>query len=82
MLVADENLNETADFRTDLTNALSVSMSGQLALKVSWQMLYDRQPSPVGLPLIGFGGLPTGHTVFDELATVDNSLTFALVATF
>jgi hypothetical protein len=64
VLVADENLDETADFRTDFTNAVTVSMSNQLALKVSWQMLYDRQPSLVGLPLIGLDGLPTGDTVF------------------
>ena len=82
VLVADESLNETADFRTDLINAIAVSMSSQLALKVSWQLLYDRQPSLVALPLFGLGGAPTGDTVFVELDTVDNLLTFALVATF
>jgi putative salt-induced outer membrane protein YdiY len=82
VLVADESLNDTADFRTDLINAIAVSMSSQLALKVSWQLLYDHQPSLVGLPLLGAGGAPTGDTVFAELGTVDNLLTFALVATF
>lgn len=82
VLIADENLEETADFRTDLINAVAVSMSSQLALKVSWQLLYDHQPSLLTLPLIGVAGVPTGDTVFTELDTVDNLLTFALVATF
>lgn len=82
VLVADENLQETEDFRTDLINAVTVSMSGQLALKLSWQLLYDNRPSFVGLPLQGVGGLPTGDTVFVALDGVDNLLTFALVADF
>ena len=57
-------------------------MSSQLALKVSWQLLYDRQPSLVPLPLVAPDGVPTGQTVLAPLDTVDNFLTFALVATF
>ena len=79
VLVADENLSEAGDFRSDLTNAIAVSTSSQLALKVSWQLLYDRQPSLVGLPLLGVEGGPIGDTVFTELDAVDNFLTFALV---
>ena len=82
MLVADENLDNTGDFRTDLINAVGVSMTSQLALKVSWQLLYDRQPSLVALPLLDVGGLPTGDTVFAELDKIDNFVTFALVASF
>ena len=82
LLVADENLQETEDFRTDLINAVAVSMNSQLALKVSWQLLYDNLPSLIGIPLMGVNGLPTADTVFTELDTVDNLLTFALVASF
>ena len=82
VLVADENLQDTQDFRTDLINAVAVSINSQLALKVSWQLLYDNLPSLVGIPLAGVGGVPTGDTVFAELDTVDNLLTFALVANF
>ena len=82
VLVADENLQDTDDFRTDLTNAIAVSMTSRLALKVSWQLLYDNLPSLVGIPLTDVGGLPTGDTVFARLDTVDNLLTFALVANF
>ena len=82
VLVADENLEETADLRADLMNAVAVSMSSRLALKVSWQMLYDHQPSLVGLPLIQPTSVPTDTTVLVELENVDNFVTFALVATF
>ena len=82
VLVADQNLEQSPDFRSDLVNAVAVSMTERLALKISWQLLYDHQPALVGLPLIGLSGLPTGATVFAPLDTVDNLLTFALVATF
>ena len=82
VLVADENLDELADLRVDLINAIAVGMTSRLALKVSWQVLYDRQPSLVELPLIGSQGFLTGDTVFADLETFDNLLTFALVANF
>ena len=82
VLVADENLQDTKDVRTDLVNAVAVSINSRLALKVSWQLLYDNLPSLIGIPLIGVGGGPTGETVFAELDSVDNLLTFALVANF
>lgn len=82
MLVADENPQDTEDFLTDLTNAISVSMNSRLALKVSWQLLFDNLPSLVAIPLTTGGGRPTGDTVFSELDTVDNLLTFVLVSNF
>ena len=82
VLVADENLQDTRDFRTDLVNAVAVSINSHLALKVSWQLLYDTLPSLVGIPLVGGGGVLTGDTVFAELDTVDHLLTVALVAYF
>lgn len=82
LLVADENLKDTEDFRADLINAVAVSMSSQLALKVSWQLPYDNLPSLVGIPLTALGGGPIADIVFAELDSVDNLLTFALVASF
>ena len=82
VLFADENLKDTEDLRTDLINAIAVSMNSQLALKVSWQLLYDNLPSQVGIPLTAVGGGSTGDTVFVELDGVDNLVTFALVANF
>jgi putative salt-induced outer membrane protein YdiY len=80
--VADENLQDTGDFRTDLTNAVAVSMTSRLALKISWKLLYDHEPSFAGVPLLFPSGVPTGGTVFVALDGVDNFLTFALVASF
>ena len=82
VFVADENLNDTGDFRADIVNAIAVSMSSQLALKVSWQALYDKQPSLIGLPLQGIDGTPSGATVFTALNRTDNLITLALVASF
>ena len=82
VLAADENLEDRADFRSDLINALAISMNSRLAVKVSWQLLYDRQPSLVSLPLIHPTGAPTASTVLVELDSVDNFVTFALVANF
>lgn len=82
VLVADENLNDTEDLRTDLINAVAVSINSRLALKVSWQLLFDNLPSLVGIPLTSLGGGPTPDTVFIELDSVDNLVTFALVANF
>ena len=42
VLVADENLDELGDLRVDLVNAIAVGMTSRLALKLSWQVLYDR----------------------------------------
>ena len=82
MLFADENLNEFSDFRADLTNAVIVNMSSKLALKLSWQLLYDNLPSSIMIPLVNNTGVITDETVFIKLENFDNLLTFALVATF
>ncbi|MEE2637162.1 MAG: DUF481 domain-containing protein [Acidobacteriota bacterium] len=82
VLQANENLQDTSDLRADFVNAVSVTMTGQLALKVSWRLLYDHLPSLVGLPLQRADGSPTGDTVFTRLDTIDHILTFALVASF
>ena len=81
-LVADENLELTTDFRADLTNAVTVSMTSRLALKASWQLLYDHLPSLESLPLRLPSGNPLGGMVLTPLASVDQIVTFALVASF
>ena len=75
VLVADQNLNETSDLRADWTNSLSVAMSDRLALKTSYQVLYDKTPSLVAVPL-GDG------QVLTPLGKVDNVFTVAIVANF
>ncbi|MBM61340.1 MAG: hypothetical protein CL484_00145 [Acidobacteria bacterium] len=81
-IVADENLETTTDFRADLINAISVSVSSLLALKVSWQLLYDHLPSHEAVPLMSSKGALTNHIVLTPLNPVDQIVTFALVARF
>jgi putative salt-induced outer membrane protein YdiY len=75
VLVADESLNETDDLRLNWTNSLTVAMSGRLALKTSYQILFDNQPALVGVPL-GTG------SVFVSLEKVDSVFSVAIVANF
>ena len=77
LLTVDENLNETSDLRADWTNALAVAMSDNLALKASLQLLFDNQPSLVGVPIPA-----TGSEIFTELGKTDSVFTVAIVASF
>ncbi len=77
LLRVDENLNETSDLRADWTNAVAVAMSDNLALKASLQLLFDNQPSLVGVPLP-----TTGTEVFTPLGKTDSVFTIAVVANF
>jgi putative salt-induced outer membrane protein YdiY len=81
--IVDENLNETEDWRVNMTNWVAINMTGHLALKVSLQWLYDNLPSlkEVDLfPPTDPGGLltPIG-TVLVELDELDSIFTTALV---
>jgi putative salt-induced outer membrane protein YdiY len=75
VLVADQNLNETSDIRADWTNSVAVSMSERLAIKTSFQILYDKLPALVAVPL-GDG------EVLTPLGKVDSIFTVAIVANF
>ena len=77
--MADQNLKETDDLRVDWTNAVAVSISDGLALKVSYQLLYDHQPALVSLPLFDTAGTPSGTKVTVVGDKVDSVLSVALV---
>jgi putative salt-induced outer membrane protein YdiY len=79
VLFLDENLSEGSDFRIDFTNSLAVSMSENLALKASYQLLFDNEPSGSLIPLITLVGVPTGTLVLAPLDEVDSIFTLALV---
>ena len=81
-LILDENLDETDDFRADMTNSVAVSMTERLALKVSLQLLYDNMPSFTDLELFDPAGAPTGTTVSVELDELDTVFTTSLVVDF
>jgi putative salt-induced outer membrane protein YdiY len=78
-LVADQSVEAGKDLRADWTNSISVAISEGLALKTSYQILYDRQPALLKVPLVDGGGTPTGGTVLTPGDEVDTVLTLALV---
>lgn len=82
VLVLDPNLDDTEDWRADFTNWVGVSMTEQLALRVSLQMLYDNVPSLGGLPLFDSSGSPTGDVVTAALDELDTLLTVGLIVNF
>ena len=79
----DENLNQTDDWRVNMTNAVSINMSTHLALKVSLQWLYDNAPSLKEVDLFDPGDLTTPiGTVFVEADDIDTLFTTALVVKY
>jgi len=81
-LITDENLKQTKDLRADWTNALTVSINSNLALKTSYEVLYDNQPSLASIPLLLADGSPSGDKVAVPLKKVDSVFTVALVVNF
>ncbi len=81
-LIVDGNLDETSDFRADMTNWVTVNMSGRLALKVSLQWLYDHEPSFESIADPGDLLPPSGPTASAQLDDLDTIFTASLVADF
>ncbi len=82
LLVVDESLNETSDFRADFTNSLIVDINDALAFKTSFRVLFDNLPALTGVRLEQPLGTPTGDTVLVPLNEFDTIFTVALVASF
>lgn len=82
VLILDENLNETDDLRADFSNAVAVSISNHLALKVALQFLFDNQPAVVAVPITLPNGNPSGFTALAELDEVDSIFTVSLLVTY
>ena len=83
-LILDENLDDTSDYRANMTNSLAVAMSRRLALKVSLQWLYDHEPAFQEVDLLNApppGGTKTG-TVLAQLDDLDTIFTASLVVNF
>lgn len=78
-LAVDENLGDTEDLRVRFDNALAVSMSNRLALRVGLLLLYDHQPSLVEVPLFDPEGSFSGLSVPVEAATLDTTFTVSVV---
>ncbi|HIE61911.1 MAG TPA: hypothetical protein EYQ02_09805 [Microbacterium sp.] len=56
-----------------------MSISDELILKTSLQLLFDNRPSLLGVPLLDATGAPTGVTVRAPGDKLDNVLTLTLV---
>jgi putative salt-induced outer membrane protein YdiY len=76
-LILDENQENTDDLRADFTNSISVTIAQGLALKASYQLLFDNDPALKSIPLG-----QTGTTVLAPLEKADGILTLAVVLTF
>src|SRR5207245_1656187 len=79
-LILDGNLDDTSDFKANMTNSLAVAMSRRLALKVSLQLLYDHQPAFQAVDLLG--APPPGVKVLAQLDDLDTIFTTSLVVNF
>lgn len=79
VLLADQNLEDTDDYRGDWISSLAVSLSSTLAFKTSLQLLYDHQPALLPVPLLDGAGIPTGTDVLTPGDKVDSVVTVALV---
>jgi hypothetical protein len=75
LLVVDENFDDTEDMRADWTNSIAVAMSESLALKASYQLLFDNLPALTGVPL-------GADQVLVPLEKMDGSFTLAVVVDF
>ncbi len=81
-LVLDDNVSDTSDWRGDLLNSVSVSMTKRLALKASLRWVYYNRPAVERVPtdLDGDGVPPfEGAAVPAELEKLDTTFTTSLV---
>lgn len=81
-LILDENLDDTSDWRANMVNAVAVSMSSRLALKVGLTWLYDHSPAFVAVADPGDLLPPAGPTALAELEELDTIFTTSLVINF
>jgi len=77
VLVADQNLKETDDLRADWVNSVTVAMSDELAVKLTYQLLFDNHPALVSVPLQN-----TSEEVLTPLGKTDSIFSVAIVANF
>lgn len=81
-LVVDYNLDESDDWRGDMTNWLAVAMNERLALKLSLQLKYDNLPSAQLVPLESSLPQFDGVLVPVPLDELDSIFSVALVINF
>lgn len=82
LTIANQNLEESGDFRLDSLTALAVSMTELLAIKLSLQFLFDNTPAFVDRPLEFPLGMPLNILVPVPADKLDTQFNVALVVTF
>ena len=77
----EDDLDDTTNWRGDMTNWIAVAMSERFSLKASLRWLYDNEPAQASAsdPL---GLLPPGEVAFFELDKLDTIFTTSLVVKF
>lgn len=79
----DEDLDETDNWRAEMTNAVTVTMTKTLALKASLILYYDNVPALRSVDVLDPVTLePTGTTALIELDEMDSVFTTSLVISF
>jgi putative salt-induced outer membrane protein YdiY len=81
LTIADENLDNTNDFRLDSLTAVAVSMTSHLAVKASVKFLFDNDPSFIERELVT-AGVATGIFVPVQAKNLDTLFNMALVVSF
>lgn len=82
LFIFDWNLDNTKDMRIDFTNTLPVSISSNLVLKPSLQLLWRNEPALTKVSLFDSGGNDTGETVFVPLEELDTVFKVTLVVNY
>ncbi len=83
LTIAEENLDETDDFRLDSLTSVAVAMTDRFALQLSLKFLFDNVPSFVEAELLSpITGLPVGVLVPVQAEKLDTLFNLALVVNF
>jgi putative salt-induced outer membrane protein YdiY len=82
LTIADENFDNTSDFRLDSLTAVAVSLNSHMALKVGLRFLFDNDPSFIEVPLEFPKGNPLGILVPVQADKLDTTFSTALVINF
>ncbi len=77
----DQNLDDGADLRAQMVNALVVRLSDRLALKLTHEAQLDREPALTAVPITSPTGAATGDSLLVEADELDTVLGIALVVT-
>ena len=80
-LVVNQNLDDTADLRAEMSQELQVGLSERFSLIVALEQYYDDDPPLNSLPIV-VGGVRTGENVLVAFDKLDTYLSTSLVFHF